>query len=79
MSIANVIGALRADLGVHPTTINFVRPTPPDVFDDVWKDAPGVTSMSMDTAIRIEPADEISREALRDLLEAPRSEPNSPA
>lgn len=69
ISIANIVGALRCDLGTDPTTVSFVRPTPPDSFDEVWKRSPGVTSTSMDSSIGIEPADELSRDELRDLLE----------
>lgn len=70
ISISNIVGALRCDLGADATTITFVRPTPPDSFDDVWRRFPGVTSTNMDYAFGIEPSDELSREDLRAFLEA---------
>jgi hypothetical protein len=79
ISISNVIGALRCEHGVDPTTVSFVRPTPPDSFDDVWKHSLGVTRTSMDSSIGIEPADELSRDELRDLLKGRTDDRPPPA
>jgi hypothetical protein len=70
MSIANVVAALRCDLGADPTTQQFHRPIPAAAFDDVWAGGPGVRHSSMDRVIRIGIDDEISREELRAILEA---------
>lgn len=69
MSLKNVMGALRCELGVDPASVNFVRPDPRSAFDDVWTGGPSVTSMAMDNVIRIDPSDELSKDELLELLE----------
>lgn len=69
MSIGNVAAALQADLGADPATLTYTRPTSPTVFDEAWSLSPGVTSFKMDSPIEIHPDDEISRDALRSMLE----------
>jgi len=69
MSLKNVVGSLRCALGIDPSTVEFVRPVPLDVFEEVWMLGPSVRSSSIDVVIRIDPADELSRDQLLDLLE----------
>jgi hypothetical protein len=72
MSISNIVGALRCDLGVDATSVRFERPSPLSAFDDVWMSEPGVRSTGIDTIIQIDPRDERSREELIELLEGDR-------
>lgn len=74
MSIANVVAALRCDLGLDPTSVTFVRPTPLTAFDEVWNREPGVSSSAMDAIIRIDPSDECSKDELVKILEQRSSE-----
>lgn len=69
MSITNVVGALRCSLGIDSTTVRFVRPYPLSAFDDVWSSDPGPKSMGLDTVIRIDPSDELSKDQLLSVLE----------
>ena len=69
MSLRNVVGAVRCELGVDPASVNFVRPDPRSAFDNVWAGEPGVTSMAMDSVIRLDPSDELSKDELLELLE----------
>ncbi len=69
MSISNIVGSLRCELGVDATTVEFVRPVPPSVFDDVWSSEPGARSTGMDRIIRIGTSDERPREELLAILE----------
>jgi hypothetical protein len=49
------------------------------VFDVAWSLSPGVTSFNMDSLIEIHPDDEISRDALRSMLERRTAQaPESP-
>lgn len=68
MSINNVIGCLRCDLGIDPTTVTFQRPISASAFDEVWSRSPGITSSTMDSTIHISPAAETSRESLKQVL-----------
>lgn len=69
LSITNIVGAVRCDLGVDPTMVQFVRPTPLGAFDEAWRTTPGVTSSGMDSVIQIGPEDECSRSDLLEILE----------
>lgn len=69
MSINNVVGALRCGLGVDPTTVTFLRPDPPEGFESARGESPGVTSIDLDSVVRIGPADEWTRERLIEELE----------
>lgn len=70
MSIANVVGALRCDLGIDPVTVKWSRPASPEAFQEVWRQSPGVASGAFGPSIGIAAADELSREDLRTLLQA---------
>jgi hypothetical protein len=70
MSIGNVVGALRCQLGVDPTTVVFHRPTDPAIFDDVWNESVGIRHSNMDSVIRIGREDEVPREDLLNELES---------
>lgn len=69
MSINNIVGALRCELGVDPALVRFQRPVDPDAFNEVWSRSPGTKKVNLDHIVRISPEDELSREALRDLLQ----------
>lgn len=69
LSLSNIVGALRCGLGVDPTTVKFTRPADPTAFDEVWSSSVGVNSFSMESPIRIEPEQEVSRGHLRNRLE----------
>jgi hypothetical protein len=69
MSISNVVGALRCGLGVDPSTVEFHRPVPLAAFESVWAREPGTRSTSIDSIIRIEPSDELTKEELIGILE----------
>lgn len=72
MSINNIVGALRCDLGVDAASIRFERPSPLSAFDEVWMNEPGVRSSGLDTVVRIDRQDERSREELIELLQGGR-------
>jgi hypothetical protein len=76
MSIANVVSALRCELGVDPTSVAFARPVPLTAFDEVWKHEPSISSISMDAVVRIDGEDERSRDELIEILEGLREEPS---
>jgi len=78
MSLRNIVGALRCELGVAPASVQFHRPDPISTFEDVWMGGPSVTSMAMDHVIRIDPSDELSKDELLELLER-RSVPDGHA
>lgn len=69
MSIANSTAALRCHLGVDPTSQIFHRPSPITAFDDVWASEPRVRHSSIDTIVRIDREEEVSRAELRAALE----------
>ncbi len=69
MSINNVIGSLRCDLGVDPTTVRFLRPDSPEGFDVARGEPQGVRSVDMDKVVRISPVDEWPKERLIEELE----------
>jgi hypothetical protein len=73
MSIGNIVGGLRCNLGVDPTTVRFTRPSEPATFTDVWSHVSGIKRFNVDSKIEIEPRDELTREALREYLEHPDS------
>lgn len=77
MSITNVVGALRCTLGYDPKSVRFVRPDPRSTFDDVWTREPGVRTTNMDTVVRVDPDDELSKDGLLDIL-AKRVGPGDP-
>lgn len=68
MSMSNVVAALRCDLGMDPTTVQFHRPEHSKAFDEVWDERVGVRHSNMDSLIRIGTSDELSpNELLEDL------------
>lgn len=69
MSITNVVGALRCGMGAKPSSVRFLRPDPRSVFEEVWDREPSVRSTGIDTIIRIDPSDELSKDQLREILE----------
>lgn len=69
MSISNVVGALRCGLGVEPSSVQFSRPDPHTAFEAVWEREPSMRSTRMDTLIRIDPSDELSKAKLIEILE----------
>jgi hypothetical protein len=69
MSISNVVGALRCGLGVEPTSVQFSRPDPHAAFEAVWERDPSVRSSGMDTLLRIDPSDELTKDELLEILE----------
>lgn len=69
MSISNIVGSLRCELGADPTEVNFLRPIPSSAFDEVWRAEPGVRSTGMDTIIQIAESDECSKDELLAILE----------
>src|SRR5207253_7999526 len=68
MSVANVVGALRCELGVDPANVEFKRPASASAFRDVWSREPAVRSIGIDALPRIAPEDECSREELLQAL-----------
>jgi len=70
MSLVNVVGALRCQLGIEPSTVLFQRPVEADVFNEVWIDSVGVRHSNMDSLIQIGPEDEVRRDALIEELES---------
>jgi len=68
MSIKNVIGALRCELGVDPATVRFVRPEDGDAFADLWRPGPGM-SFDFDMHLFVAPEDELSKNELLAILE----------
>lgn len=77
MSISNIVGALRCDLGVDATSVRFERPSPLTAFDDVWMSEPGVRSTGIDAVIKIDSGAQRSREELIEMLES--DQPTDPA
>lgn len=69
MSMSNVVAALRCDLGVDPTTVQFHRPEDSKVFDEVWDERVGVRHSNMDTLIQIGTSDELPPNRLLEDLE----------
>lgn len=68
LSIANVVGSLRCELGAPPETVEFRRPERPVVFEDAWSWSPGIRISALDTVVRVEEEDECSKaELLADL------------
>jgi len=68
MSINNIVGSLRCELGVDPETVKFLRPDPIEAFDHV--DEPvGVSSSSLDTIVKVHRDDEWPKERLLEELE----------
>lgn len=79
MSITNVVGALRCELGTDPASVRFVRPDPRSTFEDVWIHQPGVSSIGLDSVIRIDPGDELTKEELLTTLVQRSSGSGQPA
>lgn len=76
MSITNIVGSLRVEMGVAPETVRFIRPHRPDEFEEAWVPPGGVSFSNVDTVVSIETRDESSKEALLQELES-RTEPGS--
>ncbi|MCP3935011.1 MAG: hypothetical protein GY708_06535 [Actinomycetia bacterium] len=69
MSINNIIGSLRCELGVDPSTVQFTRPDPIEGFEEARDESIGVRSAPFDSIVRLHRDDEWSKQKLVEELE----------
>jgi hypothetical protein len=68
-SISNVVAGLQVHLGVDARSLEFRRPIPLSAFDDAWSEPLGPRKNGIDTVVRIDASDELSRADLLAELE----------
>lgn len=71
MSIDNVVSALRIVNGENPKNVSFHRPTDPELFAEMWKYRPSISSFDMNSIIKKEMIKPLSKEEIIALVQNP--------